>query len=85
MDNPETQTTLGTHDTGRINVRENRRRNQEWTIQRHRQHWVHKTQDEVKETTTHNTEIYKDEQHGSDKKTVSEPRRPGRVSSSCLL
>ena len=25
MDNPETQTTLGTQDTGRINVRENRR------------------------------------------------------------
>jgi cyanate permease len=27
-----------------INVRENRRGNQEWTIQRHWQHWVHKTQ-----------------------------------------
>ena len=25
------------------NVRENRRGNQEWTIQRHWQHWVHKT------------------------------------------
>jgi hypothetical protein len=25
MDNPETQATLGTQDTGRINVRENRR------------------------------------------------------------
>jgi hypothetical protein len=46
MDNPETLATLGTQDTGRINVRENRRRNQEWTIQRHRQHYVHKTQDE---------------------------------------
>ena len=30
----------------RINVRENRRDNQEWTIQRNRQHWIHKTQDE---------------------------------------
>jgi len=28
-----------------INVRENRRGNQEWTIQRHWQHWVHKKQD----------------------------------------
>ena len=32
MDNPETLTTLGTQDTGQINVRENRRDNQEWTI-----------------------------------------------------
>jgi hypothetical protein len=27
-------------------VRENQRGNQEWTIQRHCQHWEHKTQDE---------------------------------------
>jgi hypothetical protein len=26
----------------KINVRENRRDNPEWTIQRHWQHWVHK-------------------------------------------
>jgi GH43 family beta-xylosidase len=26
-----------------INVTENRRDNQEWTLQRNRQHWVHKT------------------------------------------
>ena len=26
-----------------INVRENRRGNQEWTIQRNWKHWVHKT------------------------------------------
>ena len=31
-----------------INVRENRRSNHEWTIQRNWQHWVHKTQDENK-------------------------------------
>ena len=54
MDNPEKLETLGTQDTGRrqakqINVRENRRGNQEWTIQRHRQHWVHKTQDKGKQ------------------------------------
>jgi hypothetical protein len=35
MDNPETLATLGTQDIGQINVRENRRGNQEWTIQRH--------------------------------------------------
>jgi hypothetical protein len=30
-------------------VRENRCGNQEWTIQRNWQHWVHKTQDEDKQ------------------------------------
>ena len=39
MDNPNILATLGTQDTGRrqrkqINVRENRKGNQEWTIQR---------------------------------------------------
>jgi hypothetical protein len=34
MDNPETMVGLGTQDTGQISVRENRRTNQEWTIQR---------------------------------------------------
>ena len=60
MDNPEKLTTLGTQDTRRrqtkqTNVRENRRGKQEWTIQRNWQHWVHKTQDEVKQNKTHNT------------------------------
>jgi hypothetical protein len=32
-----------------INARENRWGNEEWTIQRHRQHRVHKTQDEDKQ------------------------------------
>jgi hypothetical protein len=55
MDNPEKLPTLGTQDTGRrktkqINDRENRRGNQEWTTQRNYQHWVHKTQDEDKQT-----------------------------------
>ena len=36
-----------------INVRENRRGNQEWTIQRNWQHLVHKTQEEKKKKKTH--------------------------------
>ena len=42
-----------------INVRENRRGNQEWTIQRNWQHWVHKTQDEDKQNieTLEKTEV----------------------------
>jgi hypothetical protein len=55
MDNPEKLPTLGTQDTEwrqtkQINVRENRRGNQEWTTQRNYQHWVHKTQDEDKQS-----------------------------------
>ena len=41
--------TLGTQDTGQINLGKNRRGNQEWTIQRHWQHWVHKIQAEDKQ------------------------------------
>ena len=37
-----------------INVRENRRDNQEWTIMRSRQHWIHKTQDEDGKKTQKN-------------------------------
>jgi hypothetical protein len=39
------------------------RGNQEWTIQRHRQHWVYETQDKDKQSKKHNTEKKKDEQH----------------------
>ena len=46
MDNPETLAALDTQDTEQINVRENLWGNQEWTIQRHWQHWTHKTQNE---------------------------------------
>ena len=52
MDNLEKLATLGTQDTGQINVRENRRGNQKWTIQRHWQHWAHKIQDEDKQNET---------------------------------
>ena len=34
LDNPEKLATQGTQDTGQINVREYRRGNQNWTIQR---------------------------------------------------
>ena len=54
MDNPEKMATLCTQDTGQrqtkqINISENRRGNQEWTIKRNWQHWVHKTQDKDKQ------------------------------------
>jgi hypothetical protein len=37
------------HKAKQINVRENRRAYQEWTIQRHWQHWAHTTQDKAKQ------------------------------------
>jgi hypothetical protein len=46
MDNLEKLSTLCTQD--KINVRENRRCNQEWTIQKNCQHCVLKTQGENK-------------------------------------
>jgi hypothetical protein len=36
-----------------VDVRENRRGNEEWIIQRHLKHWAHKTQEEDRENTTH--------------------------------
>jgi hypothetical protein len=59
MDNPETLATLNPQDTAlrQINVSENQRGNKEWTIQRHWQHWTHKTQPlDKKNTTPHNEE-----------------------------
>jgi hypothetical protein len=38
-----------------IKVRENRRGNKEWTIQRNWQHWAHKTQYENEQNTTQKT------------------------------
>jgi len=52
MDNLDTLATLDTHDTGRINVRESRKGNQEWTIQRH---WQHTTEDTERGQTHQNT------------------------------
>ena len=49
----------------RVKVRENRRDNQECTIQKHWQHWVHKTQSEDKQNKIHNIVNSKDEQQGS--------------------
>ena len=42
------------HAMPSIHVRENRRVNQEWTIQRHWQHCVHKIQDEDTQSKTYN-------------------------------
>ena len=43
---------------GPINIyRKNWRRNQEWTIQRHWQHWAHKTQGQDNQNRKHNTEV----------------------------
>jgi hypothetical protein len=46
MDNPETQATLGSRQI---------RGNQEWTIQRHRQHWVLDTEEEIKNGQSRDT------------------------------
>ena len=73
-----------------INLTENRRANQEWTIQRHWQYWIHKTRNKDKKRKkekTHNTENWNDEQHGPDQSPGGggKPRYSRRVSSSCLL
>jgi hypothetical protein len=47
MDNLEKLATFGTQDTGRRQTKV--RVNEEWTIQRNWQHWVHKTHDEDKQ------------------------------------
>ena len=41
---------LDKQDTGLLNVGEHRKNNQEWKIQRHWQHWAHKSQDEDNQT-----------------------------------
>jgi hypothetical protein len=46
---------FGVHKPSLINVKENRRDNQKWTIQRNWQHWVYKTQHENKQNKKHNT------------------------------
>ena len=47
IDIPQKLATLGTQDTGRRQTK--LRGNEEWTIQRNWQHWVHKTHDEDKQ------------------------------------
>jgi hypothetical protein len=42
-------------DVYQINIRENRRGNQQWTIQRNWQHWVQMTPDEDKQNKKHTT------------------------------
>ena len=57
MDNPEKLAT--------------RRGDQEWTIQRNWQHWVHNTQDKDKQKKQHRK--LKDEQHGLHQKLGMNP------------
>ena len=52
----ETGNIVYTRHRAKINVKENRRGNQEWTIQRNWQHWVHTTHAEDKQNKIHNTE-----------------------------
>ena len=42
----------------RTTDRENPRANIDWTIQRHWEHWVHKTQDKDKQNKTHNISLF---------------------------
>jgi hypothetical protein len=53
-----------------VNIWENHRGSQEWTIQWHWQHWTHKIQDEDKQNK-HNT-TQKDEQYVPHQKTREE-------------
>ena len=57
-----------------INIRKNWRGNQEWTIQRHCKHWVHKTQDDDKQNTHKNNTTQKtkkmNKQHWNNTKVV---------------
>jgi len=48
--------TLSKQSILHIHVRENRKGNKEWTIQRNWQHWELMTQDEDKQNKKHNTE-----------------------------
>ena len=65
----------------KINIREYRRDQQEWTIQRHWQHCAHKTREEVKQSKTkYNTtqKTKKDEHHRLHQKTGVDPGAKGR-------
>jgi len=56
MDNPEKNSNIGyTRHRPKINVGENRRGNQEWTIQRNWQYWVHTSLAGDKQNQKHNT------------------------------
>jgi len=67
------------------NFRENRRCNQEWTIQRHWLHCKHKTSDGVdKQNTTQKAKMMSNTRR-TPTKTEGEPMCSELVSSSCLL
>jgi hypothetical protein len=82
------------HITALSNVRENRRGNQEWTIQRHWQHWVyktpnirHRTQDTERRQTKQKTQHRKLKRRVTriPPKTWDETRGSRRASRSCFL
>ena len=57
IDNPETLVTLGTQDTGQINLRENLKGQSRTDIHRHWQHWAQMTQGQNNtKHRKHNTE-----------------------------
>jgi hypothetical protein len=66
-----------------ISIRENRRSNHEWTIQRHWEHWAH--EDKQTKAKIHNTGNLKDKQHGSHQTTRGEIKCLLMVSSACYL
>ena len=68
-----------------INFRENRRSNQEQTIQRNWQYSKYKTQDEDKQNKKHNTDSHNDEQNGPHQKTEGQTSCLRRTGSSLLL
>ena len=73
MDNPETPETLGTQDTGRRQSRDTSNigytRHRTKTIQRHQQHWAHRTQDEDNPETPATLKTKKQTNKQTNKKT----------------
>ena len=99
INNPETQATLGTRHIIKtykttyggltLIIRENRRSNAIWTIQRHRQHWEQDTEQRHKKQQQQKTQygglILKQRDPLQNKKTRGRTRYWRMVSSSCFF